>query len=326
MSIFKRKLKSGYSWRAVVRIKGYPTVCKSFDRKQEAEDWEKETKRRVKQGEFNFDQHKLLHTFSDLADRYIQDGILQHHRSQKDTRLHIRYWKSRLASYALVRITPELLSKEREFLANTSTPQGGKRAPATTNRYIATLSSLLSYASKRLGWIRENPALRLKKLREGPGRGRVLSEEEISRLLSAARASKSPYLYCFILMSLTTGARKGELLNLEWKHVDLDNNLAYIKETKNGHPRSIALCEPVVEELQQLFAARDSRKSLVFASRTAFGRIDIKKAWKVALCRAGIENCRAHDMRHTFCTYAASRGASNLQLATATGHRLLRCY
>jgi hypothetical protein len=81
MSIFKRKLKNGYKWRAVVRIKGYPTLCETFERKQEAEDWEKETKSRIKQGQFKFDQHKKQHTYTDLIDRFINDGALEHHRS-----------------------------------------------------------------------------------------------------------------------------------------------------------------------------------------------------------------------------------------------------
>lgn len=51
--------------------------------------------------------------------------------------------------------------------------------------------------------------------------------------------------------------------------------------------------------------------------------LNIKKAWQQALKRANITDCRAHDMRHTFCTYAAAMGASNLQLQTATGHRTL---
>jgi integrase len=80
---------------------------------------------------------------------------------------------------------------------------------------MASISSLLSYATDRLNWISENPALRLIKLKENPGRDRVLSEDEIARLLTASRQSKSPYLYCIILLSLTTGARQGELLNLE---------------------------------------------------------------------------------------------------------------
>ncbi len=83
-------------------------------------------------------------------------------------------------------------------------------------------------------------------MKESPGRDRVLTEEEILRLLTACKESKSPYLYCIVLISLTTGARQGELLNLEWRHVDFDNKLAYLKETKNGRPRSIA------DELQVL--------------------------------------------------------------------------
>lgn len=151
----------------------------------------------------------------------------------------------------------------------------------------------------------------------------MLTEEEILRLLNSCKQSKSPYLYCIVLINLTTGARKGKILGLEWRHVDLDNKLAYLKETKNGRPRSIALADAIGEELKALYQKRDPKKPLVFASKTAFGQIDIKKAWKQALKRAGIEDCRAHDMRHTFCTLAAQQGASNLELATAMGHRTL---
>lgn len=323
-SIYKRKNENGTTvWRAVVRIKGYPTVCYHCDRKQAAEDWAHEVERQIRAGQFKFDQHNQIRTFADLLNRYIQDGALEHHRSADDTRRHLDYWKARLGAYALVHITPELLGTERQILIDTPTHKGRKRTPSTTNRYCASLSALLTYAAKHLRWISENPALRLIKLRENPGRDRVLTEDEITRLLSASRASKSPYLYCVILVSLTTGARQGEILNLEWKHIDLENKVAYIKESKNGRPRSIALCDPVIAELRRLHELRNPQKPLVFASRTAFGRIDIKKAWQQALKRADIPNCRAHDMRHTFCTYAAAKGASNLQLQTATGHRTL---
>jgi integrase len=323
-SIFKRKNANGTTvWRAVVRIKGYPIVCIDRDRKKEAEDDAHEIERQIKAGQFKFDQHKKIHTFSELLARYVLDGVLEHHRSADDTQRHLTYWESRLGAYGLVHITPKLLGKERQVLANTSTSKGHKRTPSTTNRYMASLSSLLTYAADRLNWISENPALRLIKLKENPGRDRVLSQDEITRLLAAARESKSPYLYCIILISLTTGARQGEILNLEWRHINFTNRIAYIKESKNGRPHSIALSDPVIEELKILSECRNPQKPLVFASKTAFGRIDIKKAWQQALKRAGITNCRAHDMRHTFCTYAAEQGASNLQLATATGHRTL---
>jgi integrase len=320
-SIYKRK--DGKGWRAVIRLEGHPTVCDHFERKAEAEDWAKEVERQIKLGQYKFDQRKKLHTFNELVDRYILDGVLEHHRSADDTKRHLAYWKSCLGAYALIHLNSELLGKERRHLAETPTSKGKKRTSSTINRYMASLSAILSYALQNLVWISENPALRLKKLKENPGRDRVLSEEEITRLLKAARESKSPYLYCFILIALTTGARQGEILNLEWRHIDFTNKIAFIKKTKNGSPRSVALCDPVIEELQQLYKNRNPQKPLVFASKTAFSRIDIKKAWQQDLKRGNITGCRAHDMRHTFCTYAAAKGASNLQLQTATGHKTL---
>lgn len=322
-SIQKRKNKNGTShWRAVVRIKGYPTVCNHFDRKQEAEDWSAGIEREIKQGQFNFDQHKHRHTFTQLFERYLRDGALEHIRSSEDVIHHLNYWKGQIGVYALVHLTPDLIGKERQSLAETPLAKGTKRSSATVNRYVSSLSAMLSYGV-RLRWIDENPCFSLTKLKENAGRDRVLSEDEISRLLATCRQSKSLYLYCVVLMSLTTGARQGEILGLEWRHVDFDNKLAYLKETKNGRPRSISLSDAVLQELQALYQIRNPAKPLVFASKTAFGRIDLKKAWKEALKRAQIEDCRGHDMRHTFCTLAARQGASNLELATAMGHRTL---
>lgn len=323
-SIQKRKNKNGTShWRAVVRIKGYPTVCNHFDRKQEADDWAAEIECQIKAGKFKFDQHNTKHTYADLIECFTTSGALEHHRAVEDTLRHLKYWKERLGSYALVYLTPERLGKERQLLIDTPTEKGKKRTPATINRYIASLSSSLSYACRQLRWIDENPCFNLIKLKEAKGRDRVLSQDEISKLLASCRQSKSPYLYCIVLLSLTTGARQGEILDLEWRHVDFDNKLAYLKETKNGRPRSISLADTVIDELKVLYQVRNPAKPFVFASKTAFGRIDPKKAWNEALKRAEIEDCRAHDMRHTFCTLAAQQGGSNLELATAMGHRTL---
>lgn len=322
-SIQKRKNKNGTShWRVVVRIKGHPTVCNHFDRKQEAEDWAQEIEREIKLGKFKFDQHKKQQTFKELIERYVNDGALQNIRSINDIMHHLNYWKSRMGDYALVHLTTDFIGKERQLLTETHTTRNIKRSPATVNRYIASLSAIFSYALK-LRWIDENPCFNLTKLKESKGRNRILSEEEISRLLTECRQSKSPYLYCIVLMSLTTGARQGEILNLEWHHIDFENKLANLTETKNGRPRSISLVDALIDELKIHYQNRNPAKPLVFASKTAFGHIDIKKSWKQALIRAKIKDFRPHDMRHTFCTLAARLGASNLELATAMGHRTL---
>jgi integrase len=322
-SITKRTNKDGTShWRVIIRLKGHPTVCNHFDRKQEAENWASDTERQIRIGKYSFTQHKEQHTFTHLLERYINDGALEHIRSADDVMHHLLYWKERLGNYALIYLTPDLIGKERQALADSPTTRKQKRSAATVNRYISSLSALFSFSVK-LRWMEENPCFNLTKLKENPGRDRILSDEEIPRLLASCRQSKSCYLYPFVLMTLTTGSRQGELLGLEWRHVDFENKLAYLKETKNGRPGSISLSDQVIEELKALYQKRNLTKPLVFASKTAFGRIDLKKSWSEALKRAEIKDFRSHDMRHTFCTLAARQGGSNLELATCMGHRAL---
>src|ERR1700761_4599789 len=104
MSIYKRKDRNGKvtGWRVVICLKGYPTVCKECERKEEAIDWKINTVRAIKAGQFQFERHKIQRTFSDLVDHFTQSGALEHHRSAKDTIRHLEYWKSRLGEYALV--------------------------------------------------------------------------------------------------------------------------------------------------------------------------------------------------------------------------------
>jgi len=234
-SIYIRKSKDGKTlhWRAVVRIKGYPTVCETFERKQEAEDWGKDTESRIKSGQCKFNQQTHQNTFNQLVERFINDGCLEHYKSSQDTKRHLGYWQERHGSYGLIHINSEFIGKERQHLLHTPSAKGEKRCSATVNRYLSSLSAVLTYAVKELSWISENPCTNLKKLKENSGRDRVLKEEEILELLKACKESHSPYLFCVVLIALTTGARQGEILNLKWSHVDFDNRIAYLKETKN---------------------------------------------------------------------------------------------
>lgn len=126
-SVFKRKCKDSKSFtcRVVVLIKkSYPTASKSFERKQEAEDWGQETERRIKQGQFNYGQHKNQYTYEQLFARLYGDGALEHHKSIEKTRSQYEYWKSLFKDYALIHITPEPISKERQLLIEKSTAKG----------------------------------------------------------------------------------------------------------------------------------------------------------------------------------------------------------
>ncbi len=326
-TIYQGKSKDGkriLGWKAVIRIEGHPTLCKISERKKVVEDWAKETEIEIKEGTYNFDRSKRKQTFEQLLTRYTSSGALEHHKAAEDTLRHLEYWKERFASYALVHLTPEFIAKERQLLVTTPTDKGKVRSPSTVNRYMAALSAVLTYACRELRWIDDNPCFSLVKLKEPAGRNRVLSEAEIGRLLAASQKSRSPYLYTIILLALTTGMRQGEILGLKWNDVDLERGIAHLRDTKNSHPRSVPLADLGVSALKKLYEKRQPTKEYVFASRTAFGAIDIKKAWQEALKRADIHNLRFHDLRHTYATFIANKGASQLEIATALGHRTLQ--
>lgn len=319
-SIYQRINKDGSRvWRAVIRIKNHPTICEHFDRKQEAVDWANEIELQIKRGKYARNKAKEK-TLADLIDRYIPDAVIGHHKAAKDTIRQLNHFREALGEYALIYITPEVLLEERKKLFETRTNRNTLRNAATVNRYFATLGGALRYACKNLGWIDENPCGNLLKLKSKPKERRALVEDEEIRLLESCRQSQSPYLYCIVLIGLTTGARKSEILSLTWDAIDFDNRIAHIKNSKNGRPRRVGLVNSVIQELKHLFDMRDTQKSLVFASKTAFGKIDIKKAWLSALSRAGINNFVFHGLRHHFCSIGGQVGASGSQLRAQLGH------
>jgi integrase len=82
---------------------------------------------------------------------------------------------------------------------------------------------------------------------------RFLSDEERTGLLNACKASRWPRLYALVVMAITTGARRGELLGLHWRDVDLQRAHACVRTSKNGEPKALPLVPVVIEELANRF-------------------------------------------------------------------------
>ncbi|MGE4574701.1 MULTISPECIES: hypothetical protein [Parachlamydia] len=113
-SIYQRTNKDGTKvWRAVIRIKNYPTVSDHFDRKKAAEDWAKETETEIKKGKYNFAKNKEK-TVAELIDLYIQDGVVGHHKAADDTIFQLNYFKEKIGNTLLLILLPNfLLLRER---------------------------------------------------------------------------------------------------------------------------------------------------------------------------------------------------------------------
>ncbi|MCH9625140.1 MAG: hypothetical protein S4CHLAM123_03090 [Chlamydiales bacterium] len=66
------------------------------------------------------------------------------------------------------------------------------------------------------GWLHAAPMKRVRKLKEPQGRIRFLDDDERARLLASCKQSKNPHLYAIVVLALSTGMRKGEIVNLQW--------------------------------------------------------------------------------------------------------------
>jgi integrase len=206
------------------------------------------------------------------------------------------------------------------------------RSPATLNRYRSSFAGLCTWARRQRlvpkDWA--HPCRGLPSYSESEGVVRFLDADERTRLLQAAAASSWARLYVLVLMALSTGARRGELMGLRWSEVDLQRRTALIRRTKNGKAKVLPLIPAVVEALEPL-RRQDARRfadpgaRLVFHSPRRPDRpFEFQKAWRAALASARVRSFRFHDLRHSCASWLAQEGASLLEIADVLGHRQLR--
>lgn len=201
--------------------------------------------------------------------------------------------------------------------------KGKRPAPATVNRYAAALSSVISWAIKQRiapkGYV--HPCRSIEMRAENNEKTRFLTEDERTRLLAACKASKWPHLYLLVLMAISTGARKGELLGLRGGDIDLEQKVAHVGRTKNGDPKTIPLIPSVVELLKE---AKLKPGALVFASsRVPTKAYNFEPRWSEALREAKLRGVTFHTCRHACASFLVQAGATLLEVADLLGHRQL---
>jgi integrase len=132
-------------------------------------------------------------------------------------------------------ISPSLISEYRDTLIKQ------QKSSSTVRRYLFALSHMYTIGVREWNWIEDNPVMKVSKPKEPRGRIRFLADEERDRLLESCKESKNRHLYTVVVLALSTGGRKNELLSLQWKDVDFKRGMITFHETKNGERRSAAI-------------------------------------------------------------------------------------
>ncbi len=318
--IEKRNAKYGIRYRANVRVKGFPSKSATFHSKAEARRWAEAEEGKLKYQRAIEGHNSTYHTLDDAIVRYMRDIAIRTPKSFDAKRFALGVWSRLIGPLQIQKVTAVMISEIRTNMHRGRL--GRELAPATVNRYMACLSHVLTIAAREWGWIPASPMSAVTKLKEPRGRVRFLSDNERKRLLDACKLSCNSQMYAIVVVAISTGMRKSEILGLRRSDVDLDRHRIILQDTKNGDRRSVPLVGLAATLVGELWD-RDQDSEFLFASPTGGRFFDLKRPWKNALRQAQIFDFRFHDLRHCAASYLAMSGATSHEIAEVLGHKSL---
>ena len=260
-------------------------------------------------------------TFSDYILTTYQPWRISHRRngSEDIARLKAHFFKL-FGNKKITELQPLTLEKWRSQRINNGIH------PETINRDINVLKASLS---KAIEWniICEHPFEKIKPLSfDRKPKVRYLNKEELQSLHkifssekgNAITADKYKYLPTMIMLSLTTGARRGELFNLTWSLVDFDKRTIGLLG-KSQSIRYVPLNDDAYNALN-IWQQQSSNTSLVFTTESGAKLKTVRRPWLRLLKLAEIENFRWHDMRHHFASWLVMGGVDLNTVRELLGH------
>lgn len=321
-SIRKREGKSGISYRVDVRLRGFPNQTATFQRLTDARKWAQHTESSIREGRYFKTANSRKHTLGELIERYISDELPKKSKNINQES-QLRWWASELGPYTLADITPDKISDCRDKLVTGKNSLDRKFAPATVVRYMAAMSHAFTIAVSEWQWLEDSPMRKVRKPSLPRGRVRFLDDEERARLLQTCKESRNEYLYLVVVLALSTGMRKAEIMNLRWKDIDLKEQRITVHDTKNKERKVVPLSGLALELMKAHPRRIDTE--LLFPARTKANQpIDLRTPWETALKHAEIQDFRFHDLRHSAASYLAMNGASLAEIAEILGHKTLQ--
>jgi integrase len=239
---------------------------------------------------------RVQRTWDEAAVRWLRENKAK--ADYSGDCLKIEFFQKHFAGRPLKSITAELICEVIEGnLAD--------RAVATRNRYYALVRAIMRRAVRQWRWLDAADMPYLTLHREPKGRDRYLEREQFVRFMRELPEQWRPV----VVFAVATGLRMSNVVGLRWDDVNLVEGSLTIKgdRTKNGDD----LCVPL-NELSRAVVEREAGKHNVFVFSHR-GR-PMGKArgswWKAALKRAGIEDFKFHDLRHTWASWLIQNGAS----------------
>lgn len=189
--------------------------------------------------------------------------------------------------------------------------------PVTTStkaKHLALMKAILRAAERDWKWLEKAPVIKIPTVRNK--RVRWLEKDEAKRLIDECPEP----LKSVVKFALATGLRRSNIINLEWQQIDMQRRVAWVnpEDSKSNRAIGVALNDTACKVLRDQIgnhhkfvfvhtkAGRRPDGSVTPAVRKM--RVDDGRAWKSACKRAGIEDFRFHDLRHTWASWLIQSG------------------
>lgn len=251
-------------------------------------------------------------TFGELFHDYMERYSKKHKRSWKYDEREINKFLPHWFRRKLASITKQEIQHLHEKTRD-------KNGLYQANRLLERIRAMFNKGIE-WGWQGQNPAVGVKKFKE-KARDRFVQTDELPRLFTALEDEESQIIKDYIMISLLTGARKSNVLAMQWEEISFERAEWRIPETKNGEPVTVPLMTEAIAILQRRRLATNSEWIFPSEGSKSGHLADPKRAWHRVMQRAGIADLRIHDIRRTLGSYQAITGASLPIIGKSLGHK-----
>lgn len=297
-------------WQAQVRKDGH-RLSRTFQFKQDAEKWAADRERQIERGELPSPTGRptTLTTLGDILSLYLSEITPRKRSARQETWRIGRLQRHPIAALPIKSLKAPHIAIYRD--------QRLQRVSSQTVRHeLNVLLHALKVGRTEWGLPIELAAFQqLTKPPQSPARERRLAPKEWRRLQDElASGSYARGVSELIVVALETGLRKGELLGLRQRDLDLVRQRLLVREAKNGHPRTVPLSKRALRCLETL---RSDDAGTVFPISAA----QLRRSWERLCQKCSLVNFHFHDLRHEAISRLFERNLSLPQVALISGHR-----
>jgi len=262
-------------------------------------------------------------TFDQFMKKSFLPWAQQNYKRPTDPSSRYKIWvQPEIGGLQLSQITQENIQHIIQKMRNAG------RAKQTINHTIKLVRQVFKKANEWEKYDGTNPCQFIKLLKLDNARTEFLSKEKANILIAELQLT-SPQTAAIATVSLYSGMRLGEILDLKWKDINKTENIITILDSKNTATRRVFITKPIEQLLNSLTTGNPDE--YVFKSTKGSKVINVSKTFPRVVKKLGFndgitdrrQKVTFHTLRHTFASWAVISGIPLYQLSKALGHKTI---